>query len=100
MKKYIHWFSITATSDYKAAANMLKEYLAEHKEASVDGMFYNPYAGLIWYVKLSCEQNENDLDISYDTGYSPLRRLSRKPTALERARNNMTAYRWIDEHAA
>ena len=80
---YAHWFSVYITDNYNRAANMLAEHLTDHPEAKLEG-FYRKFDGQTFtkYFRLVTDQNAEDLDISYDSGYSPIHYCKAKPSGL------------------
>ena len=87
-----HWFSHKITDNTKEAATMLKRYLNKHPNAKIE-LYVNPYS-FTDYIKLITDEDYQTLDINFDTGFSPLRYVKRKPKDIEPSRS--TPADWIN----
>ena len=90
---YAHWFKISITDDDREAAQMLDEYLRVHPKARVEG-FFRKYDGRTFakYFRLVAEENYQDLELSFDTGYSPIHYCKQKPSNLFKMERDVNEY--------
>ena len=94
---HAHWFRMDIIDSDKDVVKMLRRYLSDHPEAKIEG-FYRKYdAGkYAKYFRLVSKENYQDLELEFDTGYSPIHYLKEKPSNIFKTKADVNE--WIDKY--
>ena len=89
MRKYVHWLKINGlvchSKEIAEQFASIEQYLTKYPKSKAVIYLYNS-GSFNWIVKLECEQNYRDLDMSVNCSWTYLERLNSKPKNIDRGK--------------